>query len=128
MQVKRELNIYTLFPIASFLLLQTFAIIWWAANVTTDVGSVQEDIGAVKEALEEEASNRTIERQRIYDRLTLTERTVNEIIANERATAAVLKNLQDAILQTREDVKETNELLREVLLTIGATNGDQTRP
>lgn len=134
MSMTKDVNLGTLLPLALFLTVQTMGGIWWAATITAGLDQVNAYVvesrvefrtAIAKEEKEriddlaEETADRIDDRRRIYDRLVTVEKTSSEMIAEAQATAAIIQGMSSQIEALREDVRTNNELLRNLLVTMG---------
>jgi hypothetical protein len=60
-------------------------------------------------------ANTTDRRQ--WDRINFVEGAINGVLADQRANAAILQRVEQDISGMRADLKATNDLLREMILS-----------
>ena len=118
-EVKRDINLGTLIPVVLFLTVQTLGAVWWAATMTAQFDALQEYVRAETDNTTERINlidqNRITDRQRILDRLVRVEGIATELAASERATSEIVEAIKDDINALREDLRDNNSLLRELL-------------
>lgn len=130
MTVTRDVNLGTLMPVIMFLVIQTLGGVWWAATLTRDMSSVKEQISlttaALKHRVEEVDAARNEDRRRIYDRIVGVEQVTAQIMASDQANRTLLEGLKDDVMELRADLKQSNALLRDLLIQLGGVrrNGE----
>ena len=119
MSVTRDINLGSLVPIGLFLFAQTAGAIWWAATISAQFEALQAFVVQDRAGLETRVNNvdqnRITDRQRLFDRLVQVERLTTELSASERATTEIVGAIKEDIGALREDLRENNSLLRDLL-------------
>lgn len=98
----------TLFPIIMFLVVQTGGAIWWASSIHSQVSQIAGEFDKFD-------ADHDAENLRQWSRINAAEGNIQAIVANERATAAEIKSLNEALSELRFDIRENNNLIREWL-------------
>lgn len=108
--VSKDVNLGTLIPIALFLIVQAGGGIWWASSIHSTVNQI-----SAAQASNLADTNTTNLRQ--WDRINFVDGAINGVLADQRANAAILQRVEQDIGGMRADLKATNDLLREMILS-----------
>ena len=90
------------------ILIQTATAVWWASSINEKVGRVELDIVATQTLQQTNTRELQAENLRQWERINSAEDTIDEVSATVRTTVAILQRVE-------EQVKESNELLKELL-------------
>lgn len=128
--VEHHPNWRTAIPIMLFLSGQTLLGVIWGATLTEKVDGltngrqdVLQKIATETAQREREMSAEKTERaaadRRLWDRIQEQERTLQGVVANERATQAILESVKEDVGAIRQEIREQNELFRRAILGEG---------
>ena len=109
MSVKRDINLGTLIPIALFLIVQTGGGIWWASSIHSTVTQVTASHA-------KHVSDADSENLRQWARISAVETALTAVSSTAETTAALLARIEADVDAVSEDIKETNNLIRDLLL------------
>lgn len=87
--------------------IQTAGAIWWASAISAKVGSLEETVVSQNLGFAQE-------NLRQWDRINKVETLVEQTVANGRVTEALLGKLEAQVEDLRDEVRETNKILREL--------------
>lgn len=90
--------------------MQTALAIWWASSVNNRVESLEIKLTDISDDLAQE-------NLRQWARINSAESLAETAINNGRVTAAILERLEKQVSALRDEVKETNRLLRDSVRT-----------
>lgn len=88
------------------LVLQSCAAVWWASSIDNKVSSLEEKLTDIDSSLNEE-------NLRQWSRINSAEDLARQSMNQDRVTTAILERLEVQVADLREEIKETNDLLRE---------------
>lgn len=119
MVISRDMNLGTLVPLILFLAGQTLGAVWWAATISAQFDALSDSVAQRETSINQRINlidqNRISDRQRIFDRLVQVEKIATELAASERATSEIVEAIKEDIAALREDLRDNNNLLRDLL-------------
>lgn len=117
MSITKDVNLGTIVPIIMFLIVQTGGGIWWASSVHSAVNTLSETV-------EKMQSNIDDENLRQWARINSLEVATQTAMTEIAATNVALNSIKENIQELRYDMRQNNDLIREMLANRGPRHGN----
>lgn len=117
--VRRDLNLGTLLPVLSLIVMQIVAGVWWGSRITSTQEMMAEDLSQWSTETAEQITSleQTLkaENLRQWTRINQNESAIQSTLSDTRTNAAHMEALRDSMQDTRAEIRGLNVLLREIL-------------
>lgn len=89
------------------IMIQTTGAIWWASAISSKVDALESTVTTQNQSFAQE-------NLRQWDQINKVENLVEQTVSNGRITEALLGKLEAQVEDLKEEVRETNKILREL--------------
>ena len=96
----------TIIPIIIFVVMQTSVAVWWAGNLNNTVLQIQSELTRIVGEVQRENTRQWVN-------INGNSQNVNEVVRIVTKTSADVENTEDTLEYLRDEVKETNRILRD---------------